>query len=110
MRLYMKFRQTNPTAIAAAKASISPATAYRIDKDPRLPSLKKAPRGRRRPDPLGGIFDSEVVPLLEPRQGLRAAAIFEEMLRRHPALGKSEERRAGKEWGSRCRYSWQTYN
>src|SRR3546814_8700500 len=83
---------------------------YRIDKDPRLPSLKKAPRGRRRPDPLGGIFDSEVVPLLEARPGLRAVAIFEEMLRRHPELGKSEERRAGKEWGSRCRYSWQTYN
>ena len=52
----MKFRQTNPTAAAAAKASISIATAYRIEKDPRLPSQRKAPRERRRPDPLGVIF------------------------------------------------------
>ncbi len=34
MRLYMKFRQTDTTAVAAAKASISTATAYRIEKDP----------------------------------------------------------------------------
>ena len=49
MRLFMKFRQTDTPAVAAAKASISTATAYRIEKDPRLPSQKKAPRGRRRP-------------------------------------------------------------
>ena len=30
----MKFRQTNPTAAAAAKASISIATAYHIEKEP----------------------------------------------------------------------------
>ena len=51
MRLYMKLRQTDSTAVAAAKASISLATAYRIENDPRLPSQKKPLRGRRRPDP-----------------------------------------------------------
>jgi hypothetical protein len=86
MRLYMKFRQTNPTAVAAAKASISTATAYRIEKDPRLPS-QKAPRGRRRTDPLADIFDAEVVPMLQTAAGLRPIAIFEEMIRRHPELG-----------------------
>jgi hypothetical protein len=35
MRLYMKFRQTNPTTVAAAKASISIATAYRIEMEPK---------------------------------------------------------------------------
>lgn len=55
MSLFMKFRQTNPTAAAAAKASISIATAYRIEKEPRLPSQRKAPRERSRPDPLGDI-------------------------------------------------------
>jgi hypothetical protein len=70
MRLYMKFRQTNPTAVAAAKASISIATAYRIEKDPKLPS-QKAARGRRRPDPLADIFDAEVVPMLQTAAGLR---------------------------------------
>lgn len=86
MRLYMKFRQTNRTAVAAAKASISIATAYRIEKDPMLPS-QKAPRGRRRPDPLADIFDAEVVPMLKAAAGLRPIAIFEEMIRRHPELG-----------------------
>jgi hypothetical protein len=55
MRLYMKFRQTNRTAVAAAKASISIATAYRIEKDPKLPS-QKPPRDRRQPDPLADIL------------------------------------------------------
>ena len=34
MRLFMKFRQTEPVAVAAAKASMSMATAYRIQNDP----------------------------------------------------------------------------
>ncbi len=87
MRLYMKFRQTNPSCVAAAKASISIATAYRFEKDSRLPSQRKAPRERRRPDPLSDIFAAEIVPMLEASPGLRAIAIFEEMLRRHPDLG-----------------------
>src|ERR1019366_7074349 len=38
MRLYMTFRQTDGPAVAAAKAAISPATAYRFEQDHRLPS------------------------------------------------------------------------
>ena len=87
MRLFMKFRQTNTTAVAAAKASISIATAYRLEKDSRLPSQKKAPRDRRRPDPLADIFDAEIVPMLKAAAGIRAIAIFDEMIRRHPELG-----------------------
>ena len=49
----MSFRHTEPPVIAAAKAGFSTATAYRIEEDPRLPSQKKAPRERRRRDPLG---------------------------------------------------------
>jgi membrane fusion protein, heavy metal efflux system len=58
----MSYRQTHDAAVAAAKASFSKATGYRIENDPRLPSQKKAPRGRRRPDPLGDVWDSEIVP------------------------------------------------
>lgn len=86
MRLFMKFRQTDSIAVAAAKASISTATGYRIADDPRLPSVKKAPRTRRRPDPLGDLFAAEVVPMLEAAPGLRPIAVFEEMVRRHPDL------------------------
>lgn len=82
----MKFRQNDSPTVAAAKASFSPSSAYRIEADPRLPSQKKAPRSRRRPDPLLGIFDEQVVPLLQATPGLRSVAIFQELQRRHPEL------------------------
>lgn len=87
MRLFMKFRQTEPVAVAAAKASMSMATAYRIQNDPRLPSTKAQPRERRRPDPLSAVFEQEVVPMLAAAPDLRPIAIFDEMIRRHPELG-----------------------
>jgi len=86
MRLYMKSRLTESMPAAAAQAAMSLATAYRIENDPRLPSQKALPRGRRRADPLVDIFDPEVVPMLLAAPGLRPIAIFEEMQRRHPAL------------------------
>ena len=65
MRLYMRSRHTDTPVAAAAKSGFSTATAYRIEADPRLPSQKKTPRGRRRPDPLAAVWDSEIVPMLE---------------------------------------------
>ena len=82
----MKSRQISVPALAAAKAGFSTATAYRIEADPRLPSQKKNPRGRRRPDPLAAVWESEIVPMLEAAPGVRAVAIFEEMCRRHPEI------------------------
>lgn len=64
MRFYTKFRQTDLPPVAAAKASISTATAYRFEQDRRLPSHKVRVRGRR-PDPLADVFDTEVVPMLK---------------------------------------------
>src|ERR1700681_1527097 len=87
MRLYMSYRQTHDTAVAAAKAGFSTATGYRIENDPRLPSQKKAPRGRRRPDPLAGVWDSEIVPILKAAPGIRAIAVLDEIRRRHPEIG-----------------------
>jgi hypothetical protein len=92
MRLFMKYRSTDTTAVAAAKAGFSTATGYRIEKDPRLPSRKRAPRDRRRPDPLAGIFDAEIVPMLEAAPGLRPVAVLGEVLRRHPELGEGVRR------------------
>ena len=86
MRLYMQFRKACPPAVAAAKAGFSPSTAYRLEEDPRLPSQKKGPRGRRRPDPLAHLWDSEVVPMLKAAPGLRPIGVFEELRRRHPEL------------------------
>lgn len=87
MRLFMKHRSTHPTPIAAARAGFSTATGYRTAQDPRLPSEKRTPRERRRPDPLADVFDADVVPMLKASPGLRAVAVLEELLRRHPDLG-----------------------
>ena len=88
----MKLRQTHSVTVAAAKSSISVATAYRLDSDARLPSQKKPARERRRPDPLVDIFDAEVVPILKSSPGIRFVALYEEMLRRHPELGQGIRR------------------
>src|SRR3954465_11442174 len=88
----MSFRQTETPTIAAAKAGFSTATAYCIEQDPRLPSQKKAPRHRRRQDPLAAVWDSEVVPLLKSVAGLRPVAIFDEVRRRHPEIGAGVRR------------------
>jgi hypothetical protein len=86
MRLYMTYRHTQDAAIAAAKSGFSRATGYRIEDDPRLPSQKKAPRGRRRPDPLADVWDGEIVPILKSAPGIRAIAVLEEIRRRHPEI------------------------
>ncbi len=88
----MNLRLTHKVPVAAAKSSISKASAYRIEKDPRLPSQKRKPRGRRRADPLGGLFETEIVPMLDAAPNLRAVAIYEEIRRRHPELGEGIRR------------------
>ena len=82
----MNFRHKDTPSVAAAKASFSTATAYRIESDPRPPSQKQTPRSSRRSDPLDGIFEKEVVPLLVESPALRAVTIFEELRRRDPEL------------------------
>jgi hypothetical protein len=87
MRLYMRYRQTRSPEAAAAKTGFSTASGYRIESDPRLPSQKKAPRGRRRPDPLAPYWDAEIVPILKAAPGIRAIGVLGELRRRHPDLG-----------------------
>ena len=79
----MTFRQNDGPEVAAAKASISLATAHRFEQDHRPPSSTNKVRTRRRPDPLADFFDAEVIPMLKAAPGLRAVSIFEEMQRRH---------------------------
>jgi hypothetical protein len=92
MRLYMSYRQTLSPEAAAAKAGFSTATAYRIEDDPRLPSQRKEPRGRRRPDPLAPYWEGEVVPMLKAAPGIRAIGVLAELRRRHPGLNPNIRR------------------
>ncbi len=88
----MTYRKNDSVSVAAAKASISRATGYRIEADPTLLSQTNTPRGSRRPDPLDGIFEEEVVPILEKTPEIRPIAVFDELLRRHPQLAPSVRR------------------
>jgi hypothetical protein len=82
----MDLRRHHPQRLAAAKTGISERTGRRLESDPRLPSQKAAERPRRRQvvDPLGGLWESDIVPLLASRSGVRAVTVLEEMQRRHP--------------------------
>jgi hypothetical protein len=105
MRLYISFRSSNDTAVAAAKAGFSAATGYRIDADPRLPSQKKPARERRRPDPLAEVWEAEVVPILKSAPGIRAIAVLEELRRRHPGFNRNIRRtleRRMRAWRALC--------
>jgi hypothetical protein len=82
----MIYRHSKEATVAAAKSGFSRATGYRIEDDPRLPSQKKAPRGRRRPDPLAEVWDGEIVPILKSAPGIRAIAVLDEIRRRHPEI------------------------
>ena len=93
----MRYRQTRSPEAAAAKAGFSTATGYRIESDPRLPSQKATPRGRRRPDPLAPYWDAEVVPILKAAPGIRVIGVLDELRRRHadlnPNIRRTLERR-----------------
>jgi hypothetical protein len=82
-KLYMNHRRTHTLEAAAAKAGFSTSTGARLDADPRLPSQKRSPRGRRRPDPLAEYWDSEIVAMLRASPGLRPITVLLEMQRRH---------------------------
>jgi hypothetical protein len=88
----MNFRRIHSPAIAGAKAGFSTPTAYRFAKDPRLPTQKKSRRERRRADPLAGVWENDVLPLLKAAPGLRPVAVFEELCRRHSELGSGTRR------------------
>ena len=89
MRYYMTLRAKHSRATAAAMAGFGTSTGYRVERDPRLPSRKKASRGHGggRPDPLADIWDSEIVPMLARAPGLHPVTI---MSRGQKKWGRSE--------------------
>ena len=82
----MTLKKTHTIEIAAAKSGFSRATGYRHARDPSLGECQTAPRGRRRPDPLGEVFEAEVVPILKRSPGIRPIGVFRELMRQHPDL------------------------
>jgi len=85
-RLYMEYRRTLSQEAATAKAGFSLSTGQRFEKDPRLPSQKRTERrrGRGKPDPLAGVWETDVLPLLGTCSGIRPITVLEELERRYP--------------------------
>jgi hypothetical protein len=65
VELYMTARQTGLTQVAsAAKAGISERSGRAIEQGKRQDPRQRK-RGRTRPDPLAGVWENELKPLLE---------------------------------------------
>ena len=88
----MTLRRTQRRQTAAAKACFSASSGARIDADPRMPSQKHTPRGRRRADPLEPFWNAEIEPMLEAMPGLRPITVFDEVRRRHPEFSEAWRR------------------
>ena len=85
MKLITEEKLTVETA--AAKSGFGRRTGFQIKKELKTgPPGKKKPRGRRRPDPLESIWDSQVLPILRNSPGIRPSAVFYELLRNNPEL------------------------
>lgn len=99
VRLYMKNRTKKTQAAAAAIAGISERSARRIDNRQLQPS-KRSRNWRTREDPLAGVWDSIVLPLLRDKPGLTPVGIFDYLCEEHsdlfdPRARRTLERRIG---------------
>jgi hypothetical protein len=87
VRKYKAMRKQATQEIAAARMGIrmgiSVRSARRIEKVEALPSQRGPRNWRTRADPLAGVWDTELVPLLEAKPGLQGRTLFEELQRRH---------------------------
>ena len=81
---YKQHRNKLSQVASAAKAGISERSARRIESAQSLPSQRPKRNWRTREDPLGVVWDSEVIPLLQTDSQLNAVTLLEELQRRYP--------------------------
>lgn len=84
VHLYMTHRKHHTQELAAAKAGMSTRSARRIEGLASLPSQRPRRYWRSRADPLGAVWESEVVPLLKSTPGLMAITILRKLQDDHP--------------------------
>ena len=100
MKKYKALRGERSQEAAAAKTGISVASARRVEAMAVLPSQRPPRHWRTRADPLAGVWDTEVVPMLEGAPSLMAVTLLEELQRRYPerfgdAVLRTLQRRVG---------------
>lgn len=84
VRYYMQERKLHTQPTAAARAGFSERTARRIEADPRLPSQRKADRGRTVPDPLDGYWERDLEPILKNDPSVQAVTLLRYLQRTYP--------------------------
>lgn len=85
VQLYMKTRQSGSSQeTAAAKAGISPRTARRIESGTHRPQRGRPHDWQTRPDPLDGLWEKELQPMLEAEPRLEAMTLFEYLQENYP--------------------------
>jgi hypothetical protein len=80
----MSDRQHYSQRTAAARAGFSERTARRIDADPRLPSQRKPQRGRTVADPLEGVWQRDLQPILANDPSVQAVTLLRHLQQRYP--------------------------
>jgi transposase InsO family protein len=80
----MQDRHRHSQRIAAARAGFSERTARRLDADPRLPSQRRPTRGRTVPDPLEGVWEAVLVPILERDPSVQAVTLLRHLQMTEP--------------------------
>ena len=100
VKKYKALRGEHSQEAAAVKTGISVASARRVEAMTVLPSQRPPRHWRTRADPLAGVWDTEVVPMLEGAPSLMAVTLLEELQRRYPerfgdAVLRTLQRRVG---------------
>ena len=81
---YKELRRQFRQEAAAAKVGVSVRSARRIEQTTTLPSQRRLRSSRTRIDPLAGVWETELVPLLRQTPALTAVTLLEELARRYP--------------------------
>lgn len=85
VELYMEAKQKGLTQeSASAKAGISSRTARRIESGTHRPERGRPRDWKTRKDPLDGLWETELQPMLEAEPRLEALTLFETLQERHP--------------------------
>jgi len=80
----MTDRNTHSQRTAAARAGFSERTARRFDADSTLPSQRQPKRGRTVADPLDGVWEKLLLPILEHDSSVQAITLLRHLQQQHP--------------------------
>ncbi len=82
--MYMTERPKYTQRTATARAGFSERTARRLDANPVLPSQRQRKRGRTVADPLEGVWDKDLLPILQRDASVQAVTLLRHLQHSYP--------------------------